>query len=405
MCAVLCGCADPCLDDGLIQDEEQANCAANGDADATGGTDSTSATLSGSASASASASGATVTASGSATGMTGETETATGTESDTDTDATTMTATESDTDTLTDTEPTASSETSVETSIWCDDQDMDGFGDPVRCMEVDEGDPPPPGTVDNDLDCDDSDGATFPGAAENEADSEACMNDDDDDGWGDDMPPAGVDVGIDCNDDGDSPCAVLVTQDGTDDDSYDAGLASVLTGLGYAITNIADTDAVSTDGDGFDVVVISESAQSTDIADTFVATLAPVVCLEGLVWDDMQLSDEPATSTSDDVAILDDMSPLAGGLAGSVDVLDGNGRGLFFTTPPAAAQLVASIAGQDDQIAYFAFEEGDAMLGGTIAPARRVGLGYDRDQTGGNAVTITDDGLVLFEAAVTWASN
>jgi hypothetical protein len=231
------------------------------------------------------------------------------------------------------------------------------------------------------------------------------MNDDDDDGWGDDMPPGGVDVGIDCNDDGDSPCAVIVTQDGTDDDSYDQGLLGVLQGLGYDVTNIADTDAVASDGDGFDIVVISETAQSTDIAGTFVDSLAPVVCLEGLVWDDMQMSDEPQTSTSDDVAILDDMSPLAGGLSGTIDVMDGPGRGLFFTTPPAAAQLVASVAGDATQIAYFAFDEGDAMLGAALAPARRVGLGYDRDQVGGNSVTITAEGLVLFEAAVLWASN
>jgi hypothetical protein len=397
---VVGGCANPCLDDGLVQDEEQSNCAAVGSG---AGTDSTGETVSGTVSASASASGsATVTASGSATGTPTASETGTGTESatGTDTDPTTETATDTEA-----TSVTVTGTTMVETTTHCDDVDMDGFGDPNACTEVPEGDPPPPGTVDNDLDCDDSDPDTFPGAAQNEADSEACMNDDDDDGWGDDMPPGGVDVGIDCNDDGDSPCAVLVTQDGTEDDSYDQGLVSVLDGLGYAITNIADTDAVPSSGDGFDIIVLSESANSPDLAGTFVDTLTPVVCLEGLVWDDMQLSDEPATSTSDDVAIVDDMSPLAGGLSGDVDVLDGPGRGLFHTSPPAAARVVASVAGQAAQIAYFAFDEGDAMLGGTLAPARRVALGYDRDQQAPSNVTITDDGMTLFEAAVVWASN
>jgi hypothetical protein len=306
---------------------------------------------------------------------------------------------------MTDTMAETSSETSTDTTTYCDDADLDGFGDPDACTEVPERDPPPPGTVDNDLDCDDGDPDTFPGAAENEPDAEACMNDDDDDGWGDDMPPPGVDVGIDCNDDGDSPCAVLVTQDGTDDDSYDQGLIDVLEGLGYTITNIADTDAAAGDADGFDILVISESANSPDVGDTFVDTLTPVVCLEGLVWDDMQMSDEPQTTSGDDVTILDAMSVLAGGLSGTNDVLDGPGRGLFHTSPPAAAQIVASVAGQPSQIAYFAFDEGDAMLGGTIAPARRVALGYDRDQQGGSNVTITDEGQTLFEAAVVWATN
>src|SRR5690606_41521486 len=64
------------------------------------------------------------------------------------------------------------------------------------CMPADE---QPPGTVDNDGDCDDGNENTFPGAAELE-DPEAFMNDDDDDGWGDPEAPAGVDAGTDCND-------------------------------------------------------------------------------------------------------------------------------------------------------------------------------------------------------------
>jgi hypothetical protein len=78
---------------------------------------------------------------------------------------------------------------------------------------------------------------------------------------------------------------------------------------------------------------------------------------------------------------------------------------LFFTVPPAGAQVVASVAGNAAQVVYFAFDEGDTMLGAAIAPARRVGLGYDRDQQAPSNVTITDDGLALFEAAVSYATN
>ncbi|MCA9635307.1 MAG: hypothetical protein KC420_04665, partial [Myxococcales bacterium] len=76
--------------------------------------------------------------------------------------------------------------------------------DPDACMKDDDGDDygdtmPPPG-VDPGTDCDDTNDATFPGAAENEIPPGECMRDVDDDGWGDDNPPDGVAPGVDCND-------------------------------------------------------------------------------------------------------------------------------------------------------------------------------------------------------------
>jgi hypothetical protein len=80
---------------------------------------------------------------------------------------------------------------------------MDGFGDPEMCIPSVPGEDPPDGYVPNDGDCDDTDPFTFVGAAELD-DPEACMRDEDDDGWGDDAP-GNPDVvpGLDC-DDGDS---------------------------------------------------------------------------------------------------------------------------------------------------------------------------------------------------------
>ena len=48
-------------------------------------------------------------------------------------------------------------------------------------------------------DCDDTDAATFPGAAEEDS-LTACMTDADGDGWGDDSPVVGVETGTDCDD-------------------------------------------------------------------------------------------------------------------------------------------------------------------------------------------------------------
>lgn len=88
---------------------------------------------------------------------------------------------------------------------WCVDADGDGFGDPSQCTDVPPGEDPPAGSVDNDDDCDDTSDKARPGAAPND-DPNACMLDEDGDGWGDSTPPGGgggeggVVPGTDCDD-------------------------------------------------------------------------------------------------------------------------------------------------------------------------------------------------------------
>ncbi len=76
---------------------------------------------------------------------------------------------------------------------WCLDADGDGFGDPTQCS-----DEPSEGTVENDGDCNDGDADTFPGAAEHEPDATTCTTDADGDGWGDATPAPGATAGADC---------------------------------------------------------------------------------------------------------------------------------------------------------------------------------------------------------------
>ena len=116
----------------------------------------------------------------------------------TETDA--STTNDSDTEEPTETQtPT----TGAGTKEYCVDADGDGYGDGTMCTEVPSGDPVPPGTVDNDDDCDDADEWTFPGAAPLD-DPDACMRDVDGDDYGDIDPPnggeGGPQPGTDCDD-------------------------------------------------------------------------------------------------------------------------------------------------------------------------------------------------------------
>ncbi|PRQ06262.1 hypothetical protein [Enhygromyxa salina] len=82
---------------------------------------------------------------------------------------------------------------------WCQDMDMDMFGNPEVCVFVAPGGEVPAGYVQDDTDCLDTDPNAFPGAAELD-DPDACMLDADGDGWGDSDTPPGVMMGRDCDD-------------------------------------------------------------------------------------------------------------------------------------------------------------------------------------------------------------
>lgn len=157
---VAAGCADPCADDGLLQDTSNEGCAA--DANASLGASDTDATA---------------------------------TESDT-------LETDSESDTM---ESESDSNDTDAGEEWCTDDDNDGFGDPDDCVNVPDGQDPPGGSVPNPDDCAPDNPFAFPGAAENEdpPGDEACMEDEDEDGYGDADPPDGVDPGTDCDDSND----------------------------------------------------------------------------------------------------------------------------------------------------------------------------------------------------------
>ena len=99
---------------------------------------------------------------------------------------------------------TSTSENTADGIAWCADKDDDGYGNLDDCIPGIPGEEPPNGYVEDEsrepkTDCDDENAFAFPGAAQLEA-PEKCMEDEDDDGWGDIAPSDGVVPGTDCND-------------------------------------------------------------------------------------------------------------------------------------------------------------------------------------------------------------
>lgn len=191
------GCAQPCADDGLLQ---QRCPTTQADGSEGSGTDSASASNSSPSDTSA-AEGDSVSDSLSGSPTTEASADSSATEADatdTENDATDTedeaSATEND---ATDTEAEASATENDATDTdgvgpWCVDADGDGFGDPAACDDDQD-----PDDVDNDDDCDDTDPDVHPGAA-SEEDPTLCTADEDGDGFGDANPDPGVDGGTDC---------------------------------------------------------------------------------------------------------------------------------------------------------------------------------------------------------------
>jgi len=322
-------CADPCLDDGLIQEDRGSDCPVLADDDGS--------------SSEASTSSSTSTSTSSEVGTTSSVTTSDGTTTDgTTTGGTTTGGTE---------------------VVACIDVDGDGRGDPEACEGVLEGEPPPPGTVPNGEDCADDDPNAFVGAAPLD-DASACMLDADGDGYGTATPPPGVEAGTDCADDDPeipaiTPCDTVRCIDGDGDgfgdptrcmdglpgdyvdNGEDCSDADAAVHPGAAVRE-PDLCTVDRDGDGFGDSAAPASAPEADAgsdcddADAYLrpgAEHEPGLCTfdaDGDGFGDEQAEDrnpaaENGTDCADDRA---DIFPGAATLEPQLCTLDGDGDGL-----------------------------------------------------------------------------
>ena len=137
----------------------------------------------------------------------------------------------------------------TDATSWYADSDADGFGDSgasaqLECTQ-------PANTSANNTDCDDSDGFTFPGAAESDSSTD-CMTDADEDGFGSAVAPAGGVAGNDCDD---SDAATTLGQsyyaDADNDGFGDSGATAQVECSQPANTSLDNTDCDDSDNTSF----------------------------------------------------------------------------------------------------------------------------------------------------------
>ncbi|MEO0408079.1 MAG: Ig-like domain-containing protein [Cyanobacteria bacterium P01_A01_bin.135] len=173
-----------------------------------------------------------------------------------------------------------------------------------------------------------------------------------------------------------------------------------LEALGYVVTVQDDNDSRSSDADGQDLIVISETVISGRVGRKFTDAAVPVITSEPYLFDDLGLTGRRARADfgferrQRSLIVTDGAHPLAGGLSGEVQIY-AQPEEVSWGRPTGSA----IVAAEDSQgrAAVFGYDTGATLANGRAAAARRVALPLWG--------TLTDDGLELFEAAVLWATG
>jgi hypothetical protein len=187
--------------------------------------------------------------------------------------------------------------------------------------------------------------------------------------------------------------------------SGDAAIQTRLTGKGYDVTLVKDTNLASVTTVTTTVVLISHTATPSDITTKFRDTARPVMVCQPSIFANMGLTDGAPLSQGSSLLSYSSLvinsaaGELAAGLSGTVTVLQSSAN-LNYGVPNDQALTVASFPGLSGYWAIFAYSTG-AQMYNLAAPARRVGFFLGAN----HATDLTANGWLLFDAALAWLAK
>jgi len=194
---------------------------------------------------------------------------------------------------------------------------------------------------------------------------------------------------------------VLFVIGGGTPNAADQAVISHLATKGYLVTAIPSLSALTADATGKALVIVSSTVDSAEVAAKYRDVAVPVIAWENGIYDDMGLTIDDATHHNStvgltNITIVNASHPMAAGLAAGDVTVTTIPETLTWGVPNANAVIIANVPG--GQAAIFGYETG-AVLYTNTAPARRVGF-FLQDNA---FVSLTGDGMKLFDAAVAWA--
>ena len=184
----------------------------------------------------------------------------------------------------------------------------------------------------------------------------------------------------------------------------DAAISKHLEALGYTVTKIDEAAPVPPPASA-DLIVISSSISAHKLEGKYRSVPLPVVTWESYLLPHMGMSGMKENTDFGTIEknrylwMVNAPHPLSAGLpAGMLNVYK-RGTSMNWGKPGLGATIVATIAGEPDKVAEFAYEKGATMDYENLAPARRVFIFLDNT----TFTNLNDAGVKLFDAAISWS--
>lgn len=185
----------------------------------------------------------------------------------------------------------------------------------------------------------------------------------------------------------------------------DMKVVAFLQSLGFKVRQTDEYSSVDL-AKGQDLILISESVDALDVGGKYRELPIPLITFENDLLGELGMTgwkNGRDYGTDDDqrfIFVVDAPHPLAAGLkAGVQNVLTDEHFKMNWGKPGPGAVTIATLLGEPDKAAVFAYEKGATMNAEFLAPARRVSFFLWQDVFQG----LRPEGLALFRAAVLWA--
>jgi hypothetical protein len=187
----------------------------------------------------------------------------------------------------------------------------------------------------------------------------------------------------------------------------DAAIKARLETNGWQVTVVQAPASTTSSADGKQLIIISSTVASGDVAAKFRDSTVPALMWEQAVQDDFLMTlnvdgtDRGTQTGQTQINIVNTSHPLAAGLPLGILTATTNAVDYSYGLPNSNAVIIATMVDNPNRAVIYGYDKGAPLINGTPAPARRVLIFPSNNAF----VDFTPDAVKLFDAAVQWASG